>query len=325
MTKHGALKLKRNKNILFLKKIALICGISFMFMTGCKTIPQVTQKPLNPVYTFDILDDEGAMYIHIPASENRDLLEVIVSGFFKGLSDSDAKMLVSKVDNVFASFGSRKDKRRIQLAVDGNIPSMLPSALKSNGYSETKYVAKSLYEGNPDSLSTYYIFESPEMQVGVASPTQIAISKNVKGMLDSYNCERDAINEIGGQVILETRYLDDWKSTDLYKWISEDVPSIHFYIVRPQAFLSNLIGSDMSSKVFKLVYAKGNFSKLSNAKYELTLDLEFQNSKYVKPAVSILILTMGLTDSDVKTISPTHVQLSGVHLNTKQLVDMLGL
>lgn len=317
--------MKRNKLNLFLKKTFLILGISFISFTGCKTVPQAG-KILNPVKTVDILDDEAAMYIHIPAKENSELLESMVSSYFKGMSEGDTKNLVSKIDNVYAAFGSRKDKKRIQLALDGNIPSMLPTGLKRNGFTENKYVASTLYEGNDDSLSTYYCYDSSEMQVGVVSATQLVISKNVRPMIDSYNCERDAINEIGGQTIdFVQEYRGDWKTSDLYQWISEDVSTIHFYIVRPQAFLSTLIGSDMSSEVFKLVFAKGNFSKLPNSKYELTLDLEFKNAKFVKPAVSLLFLTMGLTDSDVKTISPTHVQLTGVHLNTKQLVKMLGI
>lgn len=319
--------MKRNKINLFLKKAALILGISFISFTGCKTAP-VNELSLNPVKTIDILDDEGAMYIHIPAEENKELLEILVSGFLKGISQSDAKLLVSKVDNVFVSFGSRKDKKRVQMALDGNIPGAAGSLLKNNGYEEKSYSAKSLYEPSVEFYTAYKYYSSADLQIAMPSSKQVVISKNVEPMLDVYNCERDAENEIcgGGQVIdFEEPYRNDWKTCDLYQWIDEDVPSIHFYIVRPQAFLSNLIGSDVSSRVFKLVYAKGNFSKLPNSKYELTLDLEFQDKKYVKPAVSLLILTMGLTDSDIKTVSPTHVQLTGVHMNTKQLTNMLGL
>lgn len=325
MIKHGVLKLKRNKINLFLKKIALICGICFIAFTGCKTVPQV-QTALNPVNTIDILDDEGAMYIHIPSEENRELLEILVSGFLKGISSNDAKLLVSKVDNVYVSFGSRKDKKRVQLALDGNIPGVTGSLLKNNGFEEVPYKAQSLFEPSVDAFISYKYYKSSELQISMPSTNQVIISRNVEPMIDQYNCERDAVNEIGGMtIVFEEPYRDDWKSTDLYQWISEDVSSIHFYIVRPQAFLSNLIGSDVSSRIFKLVFAKGNFSKLPNDKYELTLDLEFQNEKYVKPAISMLILTLGLTDSEIKRISPTHIQLTGVHMNTKQLTNMLGL
>ena len=60
-------------------------------------------------------------------------------------------------------------------------------------------------------------------------------------------------------------------------------------------------------------------------KYELTLELDFQDKKYVKPAVSLLILALGLTDSELRLTSPTHVILSGVHLNVSQLINMLGI
>ena len=164
------------------------------------------------------------------------------------------------------------------------------------------------------------------MQLAFPGSNIICISPNVLPMLDLYEKEFEILNGIGNSEIdFVTEYRSEWQSSDLYKWICEDIPSIHFYIVRPQAFLSNLIGSDVSSRVFKLVFAKGNFSKLPNDKYELTLDLEFQNEKYVKPAISMLILTLGLTDSEIKRVSPTHIQLTGVHMNTKQLTNMLGL
>ena len=172
------------------------------------------------------------------------------------------------------------------------------------------------------------------MQIALPSESQMVFSQNVKPLLDMYNCEKQFLNggfslngdsEEDNDCDNSSIYRNDWKSSDLYGWISSDVPSIHFYIVRPQAFLTNLIGTDISNKVFKLVYAKGNFSKLPNSKYELTLELDFQDKKYVKPAVSLLILALGLTDSELRLTSPTHVILSGVHLNVSQLINMLGI
>lgn len=320
MIKYGALKLKRNKINLFLKYFTLICGISFITFAGCKTVPHVSQ---NPVKTVDILDDEAAMYVHIPAPENKELLEVFVSLYFKNLSQSDARLIVSKLDDVYISFGSKWDKKRIQLALEGNLPSGVFSILRKNGFKENSYSAASLNETKNNSILNYKYYASDDIQIAAPSRNQLLISKKVQPMLDVYNCEFEAAN--GFIKNFEEPYREDWKETDLYKWISDDSSSIHFYIVRPQSFLSNLIGSDFSTKVFKLNYAKGNFSKLSNSKYELTLDLDFQNSKYVKPAISILSLTLGLTDSAILTLSPTHIRLSGVHLNVKQLSSMLGL
>lgn len=314
MTKHGALKLKRNNKIKTLKTLFISCGIIFAALTGCKTVPQGSRLPVS---TFDTLDDQAAMYIRIPADENRELIEKVIVSFYKGMSESDAKILSSRLNTVYASFGSPKDKKRIQLACDGDIPSGMVSLIKKNGFSENTYSAASL----ADMSTGYRYYEGNGIQFSFPSSTQVLVSQNVKPMLDLYNKEDEALNNVD----FDSDFRGDWKATDLYQWISKPVPSIHFYIVRPQAFLTNLIGTDVSSKVFKLVYAQGNFTKLPNQKYELTLDLEFIDSRFVKPATSMLILALGLTDSEIKTISPTHIQLTGVHLSSKQLVKMLGI
>lgn len=318
MIKHGALKLKRNKSISCLSKIVLALGLS-LAVFGCKTASQVATVP---VYAFDVLDDEGAMYIHIPVAENKELSQKLVLAYTKGMSESDANLLVSKLEDVYASFGSRTDKRRVQIAAEGSIPSVASSFLKKDGYEEKKYNAKGLTDFSP----VYSYYAKDKMQLAFPGSNIICISPNVLPMLDLYEKEFENLNGTGNSEIdFATEYRAEWQSSDLYQWISEDVPSIHFYIVRPQAFLTNLIGTDVSSKVFKLVYAKGNFTKLPNLKYELTLDLEFTDSRFVKPATSMLILTLGLTDSEIKNISPTHIQLSGVHLSSNQLIKMLGI
>ena len=125
--------MKKNSFFRFIKKGALlssICALCFAGFIGCKT---VVQDESVPVKTVDILDDEGAMYIHIPAEENRELLELFVMNFYKQLNQNDAKLIVSKIDDVFASFGSKKDKKRIHLAVEGKFPGTINSILKKSG------------------------------------------------------------------------------------------------------------------------------------------------------------------------------------------------
>lgn len=283
---------------------------------GCKSKPVISGVP---VYTFDALDSEGAMYIHIPPKENQELLVAFVKNIYKGLSTDDAELIVSKLEDVYASFGSKKDKKRVQIALKGNVPSIVKSLLKKNGFEEKTYNAKSLIQSK---IAPYSYFDNGDIQISFPSANQILISQSIPVFIDMFNMEKEVCNS---EIVLETPFREDWKGCDLYKWISEEIPSIHFYIVRPQAFLTNLIGADISTRVFKLVYAKGDFTKLPNQKYELTLDLEFQNKIYVKPAISILILTLGLTDSEIQQVSDTHIKLTGVHLNSNQLINMLGL
>lgn len=311
MIKYGVLKLKKNSKLNFVLKVFMIFLLSFVFF-GCKS----KSVESIPVYTFDSLDDEAAMYIHIPPKENAELLVKFILKFYKGISQDDAELIVSKLDDMYASFGSRKNKKRIQIALEGKIPSIVKTMLKKQGFEKKSYNAKSL----ADSKTTMYeYFDSKDMDIAFPSSNQVLISQNVESFIDMFNMEKEVANS---QVKLEQPFRSDWKECDLYKWISEQVPSIHFYIVRPQAFLTNLIGTDISSELFKLVYAKGNFSKMPNSNYELTLELEFQNERYIKPAISILRLALGLTDSKVVQTSKTHVIVSNVHINSNQLINM---
>lgn len=291
----------------------VLCAAAGFFFAGCKSVPKA---PAVSVNTVDMLDSEGAMYIHIPAEENRELIELLLRNFYKQLDENNARLAASKIDGVYASLGSKKHKKRFQLAVEGKFPKSVHSMLKKHGFTEEFYNAASLSE--QDSASQYAYFQNGSVQIAFPSENQTVCSQNVKPVLDMFNCEKQSL-------ALSEPFRQDWKNSDLYSWISEDVPSIHFYIVRPQSFLTNLIGTDISSKVFKLVYAKGNFAKLPNSKYELTLELDFQDAKYIRPATSLLSLALGLTDSELTMTSPTHVVLRGVHLSAQQLVKMLGV
>ena len=48
-------------------------------------------------------------------------------------------------------------------------------------------------------------------------------------------------------------------------------------------------------------------------------------SRYIKPAISLLSLALGLTDSEIEQIDTNTVKLSGVHISSKQLIDMFGI
>ena len=313
MTKSGALKLKKNK-MSFVKKIALIsagCLLAVSMMTACKTAPQTAFETPD---AFDVLDDEGAMYISIPAKENSDLLEQFISSMKLGVSENDAKTIVSKIDRVYASFGSVKDKKRVQISAEVNVPGAAAGLLKKNGYEEKTVKCDSVY--GSDFIYKYY---SGAIEMAFPSSKNVLISKDVVPMIQNYAFEELIANE---RIEFSSAYKLDWKQSDLYQWVSEDTETIHFYIVRPQAFLSNLLGSAISTKTFKLNYAKGQFAKLPNSKYELTLELNFQDPRFIKPAISLLGLALGLTDSEAKQIDANTVKLSGVHVSTKQLIDM---
>ncbi|MBQ0003133.1 MAG: hypothetical protein KBT21_06315 [Treponema sp.] len=309
--------MKKNRNDFKSKLIVslLICFTAVLFMTACKTVPKIEIAPPD---AFDVLDDEGAMYISIPASENSELLEKFITGFTPGVSENDAKTVISKINRVYASFGSRDDKKRICISADADIPKAAAALLKKSGYQEKQMNAEDIYAY--DKSVNYYSMNSVE--IAFPSPKNVLISRDVKPMIQDYVLEENIQN---GLMEFSTDYKSSWYESDLYQWIKQDTDTIHFYIVRPQSFLSNLLGSAVSTKTFKLNYAKGQFAKLPNSKYELTLELSFQDQKFIKPAMALLSLALGLTDSELEQVNLNTVKLGGVHINTKQLINMFGL
>ena len=303
--------MKKNKII---KSVFLILSI---FIFSCKSAPKDSSIPVNAI---DTLDDKGALYIHIPKNNNEKLLSSFVQQLYQNLSKETSDLIVSNLDNVYASFGGIKNKSRFQVAADGKIPKATTSLLKKNGFKENSYTATSLI--NKSTIFTY--LDDSKLQLATIENDKLIISNSINQMLDTYNIQKEILNtpnlEIDERVVNTS-----WKESDLYNWIDNKDSSINFYIVRPQAFLTNLIGSAISTKLFKLVYAKGKFNKLDDSYYGLDLELEFINPSFVKPAVSILILTLGLTDSEVVNTSSTHVVVKGVRINSKQLINMLGI
>ncbi|MCR5612475.1 hypothetical protein [Treponema sp.] len=296
----------------FVLAACLAACLTAAFFAGCKSAPVTALESVN---AFDVLDDDAALYLSIPAKENSDLLEQFISSLKLGVSESDAKMIVSKLNTVYASFGSKADKKRVCISCDANIPDSVSAILKSSGYTEKTVEFDSVYGTN----TPYKYYSSNTLEMAFPSSRNALISKSVVPLIKNYAFEEMVAN---GCVDFVQEYKADWLDSDLYKWLTFDTNAIHFYIVRPQSFLSNLLGSAVSSKTFKLNYAKGEFTKLANSKYGLTLDLNFQDPKYIKPAMSLLTLALGLTDSEMQMVDSKTVKLSGVHISSKQLIDM---
>lgn len=306
--------MKRTDSILVNRKIFILFAVCLAFLTGCKTAPVVTE---NKVHASLLLDDEAAMYIHVPSKGNDAFLKQFVLGFNLGINEKDAELLIGKIDDVYASFGSKMDKKRFQIACESKIPSQAGSLLKKNGFTEKSLEAKRL---NISGLYKYY--EGKNLSIAFPASYLTAISTSVTPMLEEFTVQK----VLNGIVKTEEPYREDWIESDLYKWITNDDSKIRFYLVRPQSFLTNLLGLDVSSKTFKLNYAKGSFEKLDDKQYELSLELEFQDERFVKPAVALLSLSFGLTDYSISQDenNKKHVVLSGVKINGQQLIKMFG-
>ena len=79
-----------------------------------------------------------------------------------------------------------------------------------------------------------------------------------------------------------------------------------------------------SSSYFKLVYTCGEISQDQNGKYNLTLELEFKDSRLIKGALAMLEVALGLTDAQFENTTPTHIKVTGINISFTQLLKMLG-
>ena len=113
-----------------------------------------------------------------------------------------------------------------------------------------------------------------------------------------------------------------------YDWLSyeDGIPDneIHFYASRPQSFLTVLIGAQLN---YQLDYIRGkmfNDSKNSN-QYIMELEFEFKDRRIMPAAKGAITLALGLTDSEVRKDSDTHLTISNIKISKKQLYQLLSL
>lgn len=309
---NGALKLKKHN---FSKKVALsICALALAaaitagFFTGCKTLP--VEKPVNAL---DLLDDESAFYIAIPNEVDPELVVRFLQNNIQNLSEKDAQLISSRIDNVYCGLNHKKNKTIIQIASDARIGDAVASKI---------FTAKNGWESNlviTTFKKTYNVYDRDNLELAFPSSDIALIGRDIPVMLNHL----DNIRSLEGDLeALPPHLLDD----QVYEYLNGAgaEKEIRFYAGRPQSFLTTLTGAQLD---LKLDHVSGSF--VCDPKYEgqyiLKLDFKFKNETYMKAGRGLLTLAFGLTNSNCQLIGEDELIISDIKIAKKSLYKILIL
>ena len=299
-TKNGVSRLKKLK-ITFAAAIA-----SVLFFTDCKSAPAG-----RPVDALELIDNQSSFYIAVPKAADNVLIERIISGFYEGASETDAKLIADRVSKVYCGVNRSKYDTEIQASVEGNIPrSLLPKVLNArNGWIVSDYTPSS-------SASNYKLYTGP-VEMAFPSEKIACVGRNLEGMLDKY----DALSALPAD---DTTELYSDLSPELTSYLKGAENDIRFFANKPQSFLTILTGANLD---LRLIDVKGSFTTdpKHQSQYLLDLDFRFKNGTFLKAGRTLLILAFGLTNSQEEIIGDSELIIKGIRIDKKQLYQLLSL
>ena len=277
-----------------------------LLLAGCKSAPAG-----RPVDALELIDAESSFYLAVPKAADNVLIERIITGFYEGASEADAKMITEHVNKIYCGLNRSKHGTEVQASVEGSIPvKYIPKVLNiKKGWIITDYKPA---ETSP----AYKIFSGP-VEMAFPSDSIACMGRNLEGMLNKY----DNLSKLPA---------DD--STELYSDLDSDLTTylkgaedeIRFYANRPQSFLTILTGAQLD---LKLIDVKGNFTtdpKHPN-QYLLDLDFIFKNGTFLKAGKTLLTLAFGLTNSQEEIIGDSELIINDIRIDKQQLYKLLSL
>ena len=310
---NGALKLKKHN---FFKRFALslIClsvVIGGVF-TSCKTLP-VSETPVNAL---DLLDDESAFYIAIPNSVDPELVIRFLQNNIQNLSEKDAGLISSRIDNIYCGLTHKKNRTFIQLACDAKIGNSIAAKIftEKNGWQSN--LAITTFK------NTYTVYDRDKLELSFPSSNIALIGRDIPVMLNQF----DNIRSLNLEGELETVEVPHLLQGEAYEYLSQAAENqeIRFYAGRPQSFLTILTGAQLD---LKLDHVSGAFvcDSEKDGQYILTLDFKFKDPAYLKAGRGLLTLAFGLTNSNCQLIGDDELKISGIKIAKKSLYKILIL
>ena len=280
--------------------------IFFLLLAGCKSAPAG-----RPVDALELIDDQSSFYIAVPKAADNVLIERIITGFYEGASEADAKMIADRVNKVYCGLNRSKHGTEVQASVDGNIPAkLLPKVLnEKKGWIISDYTPAS-------SVNRYKVYTGP-VEMSFPSSNLACIGRNLEGMIDKY----DSLSILPSD---DTTELYSDLDPELTSYLKGAENEIRFFANKPQSFLTILTGAQLD---LKLIDVKGSFTtdpKHPN-QYFLDLDFRFKNGTFLKAGRTLLILAFGLTNSQEEIIGDSELLINDIRIDKQQLYKLLSL
>ena len=278
----------------------------FLLLAGCKSAP--AGRPVDPL---ELIDDQSSFYIAVPKAADNVLIERIITGFYKGASEADAKMIADRVNKVYCGLNRSRNVTEVQASVDGNVPaSFIPKVLnEKKGWVVSDFIP----EG---STSKYKIYSGP-VEMTFPSAKIACIGRDLEGMLTKY----DTLAALPAE---DTTELYSDLAPELTSYLKGAENEIRFYANKPQSFLTILTGAQLD---LKLIDVKGSFTtdpKHPN-QYLLDLDFNFKNGTFRKAGRTLLVLAFGLTNSQEELIGDNELLINDIRIDKQQLYKLLSL
>lgn len=293
----------------------MVSGLCLLFLvsnfSSCKSAPQVSE--VNPL---DLIDNASSFYLRIPSSVDPEMIQNMLKNNLRNLSDSDAEKITERIDIVYIGLNKSRKGSDYQISALCNIPKIAINHAfsKKNGWVSDKLVLS----GNDEKNVVYEVFQNSGLMASFPSENVACLGRAVPSMVETYHNLSQKISD--SQKVPLNPEIRNWLCYE------NDIPDnqVRFYASKPQSFITMLTGANLN---FKLVYVCGimeNDPKSEN-QYLMQLEFEFKEPKLMPAAKGMLSVAFGLTDSNVRTTSDTHLVISNIKINKKQLAKILVL
>ncbi len=283
-----------------------ISVLFFLLLAGCKSAPAN-----RPVDALELIDDQSSFYLAVPKAADNVLIERIVTGFYEGATEADAKMIADHVNKVYCGLNRSRHGTEVQASVDGSIPAkLLPKVLnEKKGWVISEYSPQ-------DSLAKYKIYSGP-VEMAFPSAKLGCIGRDLEGMLTKY----DSLASLPAE---DTTELYSDLDPELTSYLKGAETEIRFFANKPQSFLTILTGAQLD---LKLIDVKGSFTTDPKHpdQYFLDLDFRFKNGTFRKAGRTLLVLAFGLTNSQEEMVGDSELLINDIRIDKQQLYKLLSL
>lgn len=297
--------MKKPDAVLLIQLLSL-CVLAACF-TSCRSVPQ--EAPVNPL---DILGAGSSFYLKMPEKTDPVLVSRVLQNSADGLSAEDAGKIAERIDVVYMGLERKRNETILQASVSGSIPQMAASRmLKKSGGWEPASVYEKNASGSPIEY-VYYTKKSSGMQLAFPSGSIACLGEAVPAMITAYH--NHAFNGDSSHLVED----------NVYEWLGGGGGQIRFYAVKPQSFLTILTGANLN---LKLAYVRGQMvvDEKNSGQYVMTIEFEFNDERMVKAGAGMLSLAFGLTNSQTLLTTPTHLVVSDIRIDKKQLYKLFIL
>ena len=309
----------KRTNIFVLAVAALAAFAVAVALGSCASVMGSSVK----VKAFDTLESDSLVYMSVPVHVHSELTNSLLKKMIgSDISDKYIKNVTDSIDRVYIGLGSASDKNRVQVACDGTVSTASKLALASSDY-----FTKKIQNVNTAGIYQVYTEKKSGMQLCNPGSDLILIASDVVPQLKKYDSEANSqiLSDIMSGAANNSNAAD-WKSSEAYKFVGDSsANTVRLYMNRPLSFITNLLGTTLSSSIFQLNFIEGEFTKLPSGKYSVDLNMEFSKENLIPKAVAFLKVALLMTDATVSTSDSSHLSVTGVQVSLSQMQNMLGI